>query len=96
MPRLATVYGNDPNRIPFDFPEIIATFAPRPFLAIAAQGDTDFDYTGVQDSIKSAGPIYELLGAAAHLQAHYPKTKHAFLPAARTVAYQFLDKYLKE
>jgi len=96
MPRLATVYENDPDKIPFDFPEIIATFAPRPFLAIAAQGDTDFDYTGVQDSIKSASSIYELLGAAGQLQAHYPKTKHAFLPPARKVAYEFLDKYLKE
>lgn len=96
MPRLATVYGNDPDRIPFDFPEIIATFAPRPFLAIAARGDTDFDYTGVKDSIESAGPIYELLGVASHLQAHYPETKHAFLPPARKVAYEFLDKYLKK
>ena len=26
MPRLATVYENDPDKIPFDFPEIIATF----------------------------------------------------------------------
>lgn len=96
MPRLATVYGNDPDRIPFDFPEIIGTFAPRPFLAIAAQGDNDFDYTGVQDSIKSARPIYRLLGAEGNLQAHYPETKHAFLPAARKVAYEFLDKHLKK
>ena len=96
MPRLASVYANDPDRIPFDFPEIIATFAPRPFLAIAAQGDTDFDYTGVQESIQSARPIYQLFGVSNHLQAHYPKTKHAFLPPARKVAYEFLDKYLKD
>ena len=95
MPRLAMVYGNDADRIPFDFPEIIGTFAPRPFLAIAAQGDNDFDYTGVQDSIKSARRIYRLLGADGNLQAHYPETKHAFLPAARKVAYEFLDQHLR-
>ena len=95
MPRLATVYGNDADRIPFDFPEIIGTFAPRPFLAIAAQGDNDFDYTGVQDSIKSARRIYQLLGAEGNLQAHYPETKHPFLPAARKVAYEFLDQHLR-
>jgi len=95
MPRISSIYGNDPDRVPFDFPEIVAAFAPRPFLAIAAKRDRDFDFTGVQDSIAAAEPIYRLYGEADHLEALYPDTPHAFLPPARQVAYQFLDKHLR-
>src|SRR5207247_5230687 len=35
MPKIASAYQNDPDRVPFDFPEIAAAFAPRPFLASA-------------------------------------------------------------
>jgi hypothetical protein len=37
MPRIASVYRNDPDRVPFDFTEIVASFAPRAFLACAAR-----------------------------------------------------------
>src|SRR5262249_33722407 len=33
MPLIASKYDNDPKKIPFDFPEIVAAFAPRAFLA---------------------------------------------------------------
>ncbi|MEE3371278.1 MAG: alpha/beta fold hydrolase [Planctomycetota bacterium] len=95
MPRIATRFQNSADRIPWDFPEIIATFAPRPFLAIAPQRDSDFDFTGVQDSVAAARPIYQLYGKPDHLKAHYPDTPHAFPPAARALAYAFLDQYLK-
>lgn len=32
MPRLRDVYGLDPDRVPFDFYEIVASFAPRGFF----------------------------------------------------------------
>ena len=95
MPRIATVFKNDANRVPFDFNEIVTTFAPRPFLACAATGDRDFDVTGVQDVIKSARPIYELLGQDAHLQAIYPESPHDFSPTARQAAFEFLDQHLR-
>ena len=95
MPRIATRFQNSADRIPWDFPEIIATFAPRPFLAIAPQGDSDFDYTGVQDSVSAARRIYQLYGKSNQLVAHYPDTPHAFPPAAQAIAYAFLDQYLK-
>jgi len=95
MPRIATVFGNDAKRVPFDFPEIIGTFSPRPFLAIAPKRDRDFDYTGVQDSIRSARFVYRLYNKPGHLQAAYPDTGHAFPAAARRLAYEFLDRHLK-
>ena len=35
MPRIASEYGKDPKRMPFDFTEIVAALAPRPFFIIA-------------------------------------------------------------
>ena len=41
--------------------------------------------------IAAAKPIYALYGKPDNLQANYPDAKHSFPPAAREVAYQFLD-----
>jgi pimeloyl-ACP methyl ester carboxylesterase len=95
MPRIASIFGNDADRLPFDFPEIIAAFAPRPFMACAAIHDRDFDVTGVRESLAAARPIYELFEHSDHLQAVYPDTPHDFPPAAREQAYRFLDRSLK-
>lgn len=94
MPRIASVFENDADKLPFDFPEIIASFAPRPFLACAAIHDRDFDVRGVRESISAARPIYELLEASDHLQAVYPDSPHDFPDATRKAAYQFLDRFL--
>lgn len=95
MPRIASVYKNDANRLPFDFTEVVGTFAPRPFLACAAVHDADFDVSGVRDTIAVARPVYELYGKADRLQAYYPDCKHDFPADARKIAYEFLDKHLK-
>ena len=95
MPRIATQFGNAADRLPFDFAEIIATFAPRPFLACAAIHDRDFDVTGVRKSMAAAQPIYSLHRQRNHLQAVYPDSPHDFPPAARRQAFEFLDRHLK-
>jgi dienelactone hydrolase len=95
MPRIASEFGSDADRLPFDFPDIIASFAPRPFLACAATKDRDFDVTGVRESISLARPIYKLYEHADHLQATYPDSPHDFPPATREQAYKFLDRFLK-
>lgn len=94
MPRIADVYQNAADQVPFDFTEIIGSFAPRPFLACAAEQDSDFDVGGVRDAMASGRVAYELFDAADRLQAYYPKTGHAFPPDARKVAYEFLERHL--
>lgn len=96
MPRIATQFGNDAKKVPFDFQEIVATFAPRPFLACAAEKDDDFEVSGVRDVMNAAGVIYKLHGAAENLAAFYPPGKHAFPPEARMRAYEFLERHLKK
>jgi dienelactone hydrolase len=95
MPRIATDFKNDVKLVPFDFDEIVAAFAPRAFLACAAEQDDDFDVTGVKEVIANARPVYERLGVPNNLAAHYPPTRHAFPIEARATAYQFLDRVLK-
>lgn len=94
MPRIASVYKNDAKKMPFDFTEIVAALAPRPFLACAATKDDDFAVDGVRDVLNSARPIYQLYQAGDSLQAYYPEAKHSFPADARQRAYEFLERHL--
>ena len=95
MPRIAAVYGKDPAKMPFDFTEIVAALAPRPFFINAPLRDANFDVTGVKDCIKAAAPVYELFGARAKLVAAHPDAEHDFPPDVRQAAYAMLDTVLK-
>jgi len=94
MPVINDQHRNDPNQVPFDFPEIIGIFAPRPFLASSPINDDNFDVSGVRDSIQIAAPIYELYQAREYLQANYPDCAHHFPEPARERAYSFFDQSL--
>ncbi|MBA3315724.1 MAG: alpha/beta fold hydrolase [Planctomycetaceae bacterium] len=95
LPRIASEYGKDPDRMPFDFPDLISSLAPRAFLASSPLHDENFDVVGVKETISAARPAYERLGAADKLQANYPDCAHAFPPEVRKVAYEFLDEQLR-
>jgi dienelactone hydrolase len=94
MPRIANVHHNNPDEVPFDFTEIVASFAPRPFLASSPVRDDNFEVSGVRDVIAAAKPIYALYGKPDNLQANYPDSAHDFPADARDVAYGFFDKHL--
>jgi len=95
MPRLATDFGNEIGKVPFDFDELIAALAPRAFFASAAENDDDFDVAGVREIIATARNVYQRYGTPDRLEAFYPPTQHAFPQQARTLAYSFLDRRLK-
>jgi len=95
MPRIESVYSKDPKKMPFDFPEIVAAFAPRPFLASAPVHDSNFEVSGVRECISAALPVYELLRAKERLKAIYPQCEHDFPEDARKIAYEWLDGWLK-
>jgi acetyl esterase/lipase len=95
MPLIASRYGNSPEKVPFDFPEVVAAFAPRAFLASSPVGDDNFEVSGVRDCVAAATPVFELLGAKEKLRANYPDCRHDFPPEVRKVAYEFLDRWMK-
>jgi dienelactone hydrolase len=95
MPRIATVYANDPKQMPFDFTEVLASIAPRPVFINAPMEDSNFPVSGVMDCIAAARPVYTLPGDAGRLVVRYPAGGHDFPPAVREEAYQWLDRVLK-
>jgi pimeloyl-ACP methyl ester carboxylesterase len=96
MPLIATEYGKDPKKMPFDFPEILSVLAPRAVFINAPLHDDNFEVSGVKDCVASAKPIFELLKAKDKLAAEYPDCGHDFPEKIREAAYRFLDKNLKK
>jgi dienelactone hydrolase len=96
MPRIASVYQNDPKQMPFDFTEILAAMAPRPVFINAPLKDDNFAVDGVKDCVKAALPVYKLLGKPEHLVVEHPDCGHDFPPEVRERCYQFFDRYLRD
>ncbi|MDZ4861118.1 MAG: prolyl oligopeptidase family serine peptidase [Candidatus Hydrogenedentes bacterium] len=95
MPRIDTVYGKDPARMPFDFPDILAAIAPRHLFINAPTGDSNFDVGGVRESVEAARKIFALHDADDQLVVEYPDSQHDFPPETRDRAYAFIDRALK-
>ncbi|MDF1742762.1 MAG: prolyl oligopeptidase family serine peptidase [Gimesia sp.] len=96
MPVINSKYQNNADLVPFDFTEIVASFAPRAFLACSPIRDSNFEVSGVKDVIQIAKPIYKLAGKPENLRAVYPEAGHDFPSATRETAYQFFDQHLKK
>lgn len=92
MPLIQTQYGLDPDRLPFDFDEVIAAIAPRSFFSVSPVNDANFDVNGVKEGIVNIEGVYSFLNVPGNLQVRYPDSRHDFPPTARWQAYQFIDK----
>jgi dienelactone hydrolase len=90
MPRIAAVYGKDPARMPFDFPGVLISIAPRAVFINAPVRDANFDVTGVRESVEAARPHFK----NGRLVAIHPEAGHDFPPEVRKQAYAFLDRWL--
>lgn len=95
MPRIASVYGNDPARMPFDFSDILLAIAPRRVFINAPLHDDNFDPTGVDDCVALALPAYQAANAADHLAVRHPDAGHSFPPEVRALAWRHLDEELR-
>jgi len=95
MPTIREQFDNDPDRVPFDFPEVVAALAPRPFFSNSPLRDSNFDAAGVRRAADEARKVYELFGAAESLVVQQPDSEHDFPPAEREAAYRLLDETLR-
>jgi hypothetical protein len=95
MPRIVTDYGLSPDRMPFDFTEVIAAIAPRSVFIVAPVHDDNFAVDGVREAVAAARPIYTLLGQSSQLRVAYPDAGHDFPNSARHDAYAFLTQSLR-
>lgn len=94
IPRLRDAYELDPDRVPFDFYELIATLAPRAFFSSSPERDSNFEVAGVRKAAAEAAPVFELLAADGRFKVVYPECEHDFPPATRREAYAFIDQAL--
>ena len=95
MPRIAAVYGKSPAKMPFDFPAILQSLAPRYVFINAPAGDSNFDLAGVEACVRAARPVYSgLFNASRRLRALHPECGHDFPPDVRRQSYEFLRKSL--
>lgn len=94
MPRIARDFGASAARMPFDFTELLGALAPRAVFINAPLHDDNFPVEGVRDCVRSAMPVFELLGKPKNLVAIYPDAAHDFPPDARRQAYKFIDERL--
>ena len=95
MPLLKTKYKLDPDRVPFDFYEVVASLAPRPFFSNSPLRDANFDYKGVKKAEPKTRTIYDLFQKKDRLQIVYPDCAHDFPVDIRKQAYSFIDRALK-
>jgi dienelactone hydrolase len=95
MPPIATVYGKDPRRMPFDFTEVLAALAPRPVFVNAPLHDDNFAVQGVRDCVDAAAPVFRLFRVEDRLTVRHPDCGHEFPVAVRQAAYDWLDHVLR-
>ncbi|HEU0118929.1 MAG TPA: alpha/beta fold hydrolase [Bryobacteraceae bacterium] len=91
MPRIAAVYHNSPQEVPFDFTDVLAAIAPRAVFVNAPVRDSNFEVSGVDDvanAVRSRFP-------AGRLIIEHPEAEHDFPTPIRQKAYEFLEKSVR-
>ena len=80
--------------IPFDFHDMVAALAPRPFLAVAPLRDANFKWQSVDRIAAAAARVFALYGAQDALAVEHPDCEHDFPDAMRELSYQLFEQYL--
>ena len=92
MPRIASVFNNSPDKMPFDFPEVVGAIAPRPIFISAPLRDDNFNVAGVKKCVASASTVYRLYGEESKLQAIHPDVDHDFPKEVSEQVYTWLER----
>jgi hypothetical protein len=96
MPRIRDLYGNDPNKMPFDFHEVLAAIAPRSIFINAPVSDNNFEVGGVKKVVAEATKAQQIYGAVAgDITVRYPECDHDFPDEVRAEAWKWLAERLK-
>ncbi|EON77956.1 putative protein-signal peptide and transmembrane prediction [Lunatimonas lonarensis] len=92
MPRIREYLPT--GKLPFDFPDILATLVPRAFFSNSPMGDANFSVEGVKQGIQEVKPLFEFLDIPGNLEVHFPDAGHDFPADTRVAAYMFMDHHL--
>jgi dienelactone hydrolase len=91
MPRIQREFPT-PDRMPFDFHDVLGAIAPRAVYVSAPLRDSNFDVTGVREVVASVAPVYSLYHASDKLTAVYPDCEHDWPQSERLAAYAWIDR----
>jgi hypothetical protein len=83
-------YVGQPETVPFDFYELVASLAPRPFLVNAPIKDANFKSNSVDRIAQAAKAVYGLHRAENRITVLHPDCTHDFPDEARTAAYKLI------
>lgn len=91
LPKLGAFIGNE-QRIPVDFPEVLAAIAPRKTLIVAPVFDRYANHDEVQAAIESARRVYRLLDEERSIEIYRPADENRLTdPMEREVIERFLS-----
>jgi len=94
MPWIGSKYDNNPQKLPFDFPELLSTLAPLPIFISAPLKDSEFNVTGTRQCIDYAEKTYAKQGFQNRIEALFPDCGQEFPKDVRERMYEFFDKQL--
>jgi len=89
MPRIESEYGCDPQRMPFDFTDVLAAIAPRAVYVNAPLRDGNFDAAGVDDCVRAVRARF-----GGRLVVEHPDCGHDFPRQERERSYLLLEQWL--
>ncbi len=95
MPRIRDTYNNNPDKVPFDFYEVLAAICPRSIFINAPLHDSNFDVEGVRKVVSEVGKAFDLSNKTKSLVAKYPDSQHDFPDSIRHDAYDWLKAELE-
>jgi hypothetical protein len=83
------------GRVPWDYHEMLALCAPRPYLALEPfNDDYNPDVMVTLECVKSAADVYTLLGKPENLSALVHGQGHDAATGVRAYAYRWFDRFL--
>ena len=92
MPKMRSYLES--GNVPFDLHEIQALLAPRPYLDMNSVMAED-NWRGGVAAARKVGRVYQLYGKPDHFANRVFDGPHGFRPDMRKVAYEWLDRWLK-
>ncbi len=95
FPAIRDRYQLDPDKVPFDFYELVAALAPAAFFSNSPLHDHNFDWRGVEKAAPKIRAIYELHNVPEKLRIAYPNAQHDFPTPIREESYEFLEHWLE-
>lgn len=96
MPNTKKKFNNNPNLMPFDFPELLQGLSPRPLFLSTPKKDEIFSFSGALKCVKAAQKKYIKDVQENRIVHKAPNSTHDFPTDTRIESYHFLKEKLKQ